>query len=406
MNLVATQEVALDNVLVCPKLPNQEFVKPPSDEEMVPFIKELRCIFGKSIGQDRLRPSRAQILWGMFYKKNVDFVALLWEDFMFQADNREISFARKENMPYPRFTKVIISHLIYKDKTIYIRNRINLHTIRDDSLLEEEPAKKPKPTKHPEPAKKSTPAKKDKALKRSKRDTTIHQAGGSSEGADSESKVPDEPKGKSIDTSEGTSLKLVVPNVSTAVSSESKNESWGDSGDEDNNKVMMKMFLKVMMIMNKLMINGQNPMIKKKKHKMMSTLTDAKPDDEDKGYKKMTNAKTKDADHVNVNQEGAGNQVKDDAQATQKTEIPVPSSSISSDYDVKYLNFDNIPLVDIEVVSMLDVNVQHEVPCTLSLLFIHVSVISEHNVINPPKTVITTSATTISSLMSSLFPHL
>ncbi|GKA90660.1 hypothetical protein Tco_0812530 [Tanacetum coccineum] len=90
---------------------------------------------GKTTGLDRLRESRAQILWGMYNKKNVDYVALLWEDFMYQADNREISSARKEHMPYPRFTKVIINHFISKDKTISMRNRIKLHTIRDDSLL-------------------------------------------------------------------------------------------------------------------------------------------------------------------------------------------------------------------------------------------------------------------------------
>ncbi|GJS63476.1 hypothetical protein Tco_0678040 [Tanacetum coccineum] len=56
-------------------------------------------------------------------------------NFMYQADNREISSARKEHMPYPRFTKVIINHFISKDKTISMRNMINLHTIRDDSLL-------------------------------------------------------------------------------------------------------------------------------------------------------------------------------------------------------------------------------------------------------------------------------
>ncbi|GKC90030.1 hypothetical protein Tco_1150679 [Tanacetum coccineum] len=94
-----------------------------------------RCISGKTIGLDTLRESRAQILWGMYNKKNVDFVALLWEDFMFQADNREISSSRKENMPYPRFTKVIINHFISKDKTISMRNRINLYTVRDDTLL-------------------------------------------------------------------------------------------------------------------------------------------------------------------------------------------------------------------------------------------------------------------------------
>nr|GFA48244.1 reverse transcriptase domain-containing protein [Tanacetum cinerariifolium] len=52
-------------------------------------------------------------------RKNVDYVALLWE----------------ENMPYPRFTKVIINHLISKDKTISVRNWINLHTVHDDTLL-------------------------------------------------------------------------------------------------------------------------------------------------------------------------------------------------------------------------------------------------------------------------------
>nr|GEY14056.1 hypothetical protein [Tanacetum cinerariifolium] len=71
----------------------------------------------------------------MFYQKNVDYVAFLWEDFMFQADNREISFARKDNMPYLRFTKVIITHFISKDKTISMRNKISLHTIHDDTML-------------------------------------------------------------------------------------------------------------------------------------------------------------------------------------------------------------------------------------------------------------------------------
>ncbi|GJV66154.1 hypothetical protein Tco_1476982 [Tanacetum coccineum] len=71
----------------------------------------------------------------MFNQKNVDYVALLWEDFMFQADNREISSARKKHMPYPRFTKDIINHFIFKDKTISMRNRINIHIVRNDTLL-------------------------------------------------------------------------------------------------------------------------------------------------------------------------------------------------------------------------------------------------------------------------------
>ncbi|GJV72381.1 hypothetical protein Tco_1492376 [Tanacetum coccineum] len=94
-----------------------------------------RCISRKSTGLARIGESRAQVLWGMNNQKNVDYVALLWEDFMYQADNREISSARKEHMPYPRFTKVIVDHFISKDNTISMRNIINLHTARDDSLL-------------------------------------------------------------------------------------------------------------------------------------------------------------------------------------------------------------------------------------------------------------------------------
>ncbi|GJS86582.1 hypothetical protein Tco_0769218 [Tanacetum coccineum] len=108
---------------------------------------------------------------------------------------------------------------------------------------------------------------------------------------------------------------------------------------------------------------------------------------------------------VNVNQKGAGNQVMDDAQATQKTEVPIPSSSISSDYTAKYLNFDKIPLVDTEVVSMMDINVQHEAPRTSPLITIPMSVIPEHTVANPPEIVTTASSITIYSLLSSLFPH-
>ncbi|GJS59049.1 hypothetical protein Tco_0653833, partial [Tanacetum coccineum] len=67
----------------------------------------------------------------MYHCKNVDFVELLWEDFAFQIDNH----FSKGTMPYPRFTKIIINHLISQNKSISIRNMINLHTARDDSVL-------------------------------------------------------------------------------------------------------------------------------------------------------------------------------------------------------------------------------------------------------------------------------
>ncbi|GKD70422.1 hypothetical protein Tco_1324512, partial [Tanacetum coccineum] len=149
---------------ICPRLPNQEFDEPPSDEEIVSFVKELgykgdirsvaevytdhmyqhwrtftdiinKCLSGKTTTLDKIRLSRAQILWAMFYKKNVDFVELILEDFMFQIDNRDSSAKRKENMPYPKFSKAIIQHFISKDKSISMRNRMFMHTVRDDNVL-------------------------------------------------------------------------------------------------------------------------------------------------------------------------------------------------------------------------------------------------------------------------------
>nr|GEV50004.1 hypothetical protein [Tanacetum cinerariifolium] len=141
-----------------------QFVELPFEDDLLSFIKELgysgncemlstirtdqmhqpwrtfgavinKCISGKTTGVDRLGESGAQILWAMYNQMNVYYVALIWENFMCQADNKEISSARKEHMPYPRFTKVIINHFISKENTISIRNRINLYTIRDDTLL-------------------------------------------------------------------------------------------------------------------------------------------------------------------------------------------------------------------------------------------------------------------------------
>nr|GEZ66666.1 hypothetical protein [Tanacetum cinerariifolium] len=89
-------EVFREILQICPRLPNQDFVELPLEEDLLTFIKELvtLCIFGKTTGLDRLRESRAQIMWAMYNKMNVDYVALLREDFM-----------------------------------------INLHTVRDDTLL-------------------------------------------------------------------------------------------------------------------------------------------------------------------------------------------------------------------------------------------------------------------------------
>ncbi|GKE12197.1 hypothetical protein Tco_1415748, partial [Tanacetum coccineum] len=92
-----------------------------------------KCLSGKVSGLDKIRISRVQILWGMYYKKNLDFVALIWEDLAYQIDNKDSK--KQDKMFYPRFTKIIIHHILEKDKSISMRNRTFMHIARDDSLL-------------------------------------------------------------------------------------------------------------------------------------------------------------------------------------------------------------------------------------------------------------------------------
>nr|GEW77691.1 putative reverse transcriptase domain-containing protein [Tanacetum cinerariifolium] len=70
---------------------------------------------------------------GMYYKKNVDFAYLLWEDFLHQVKHKD---AKKSNeMYYPKFIKVIINFFMTKDPLIPRRNKVNWHYVRDDQMF-------------------------------------------------------------------------------------------------------------------------------------------------------------------------------------------------------------------------------------------------------------------------------
>ncbi|GJT06806.1 hypothetical protein Tco_0841268 [Tanacetum coccineum] len=409
-----------------PRLPNQDFVESPSEEEMVPFIKELgytrkcdmlsdihtdhmhlswrtfdalinRCIIGKSTVLDRLRPSRAQILWGMLNQKNVDYVALLWEDAMFQANNREIS-----STYYQMYGTLIPEEMINQD------------------IKEEEPAKKPKRAK--KPAKKSTtvptsgvvirdtpgvsvskkkaPAKLKKVLKKRKLDIHMLHASGSDDVVGSQPKVLDESQDKTTGINKGTGTKPVVPNVPKD-HYESENESWGNSKDDDSNddgsddipndddndvdsdadadnEAHDSERTDSDEDENPNLI--QNDDAKEEyKEEYVHTPDNYKFSNDDEEYKELykdVNVSLKDAKHK---EEGKGDLEMTDAGRDDKTEGPMQSSLVSSDFASQFLNLDNVPPVENEVVSMMNVKVRHEEPSTQtpSFLTIHVMVIPE-----------------------------
>nr|GFA24571.1 hypothetical protein [Tanacetum cinerariifolium] len=100
---------------ICPRLTSQSFIKPPFEEEILAILHFLghsgeirkltdvninklyqprrsfaaiinKCLIEKSSGCDSLRLSQAQILYGLYHKRNVDF-AYLMDDHIFSTIN-------------------------------------------------------------------------------------------------------------------------------------------------------------------------------------------------------------------------------------------------------------------------------------------------------------------------------
>nr|GFC31468.1 hypothetical protein [Tanacetum cinerariifolium] len=86
---------------ISPRIPNQPFADLPTEEEVLDFLS-------KSSGVDSFRLSQAQLLWGFYHKINIDFAYLIWEDFVYQVENK--SQKRSNEMNYPRFIKVVSRH--------------------------------------------------------------------------------------------------------------------------------------------------------------------------------------------------------------------------------------------------------------------------------------------------------
>nr|GEV90168.1 retrotransposon protein, putative, unclassified [Tanacetum cinerariifolium] len=92
-----------------------------------------KCLTGKSSGYDSLKLSQAQILWGLYHKRNIDYAYLMWENFVYQVEHKNQKMSNE--MYYPRFTKVIIHHFTSKDPSIPRRNKVNWHYVRDDYMF-------------------------------------------------------------------------------------------------------------------------------------------------------------------------------------------------------------------------------------------------------------------------------
>ncbi|GKD13063.1 hypothetical protein Tco_1197470, partial [Tanacetum coccineum] len=72
---------------ICPRVEGVNFTDVPDDDTTIAFLIKLGYK-------------------GMFYKENVDYPKLIWEDLAYQINHRKEKRSRRKNMPFPRFTKI------------------------------------------------------------------------------------------------------------------------------------------------------------------------------------------------------------------------------------------------------------------------------------------------------------
>ncbi|GKC18581.1 hypothetical protein Tco_1020731 [Tanacetum coccineum] len=274
-----TLEVFKDIFQICPRVQGRDFDPLPSEEDTMSFLRELghtgeinslndvvvdqmhqpwrtfaalinRGLSGKTNGLDKLRLSKAQILWGMFYQKNVDFVELLWEDFIYQIENRV--YKKQEKIPVMKESKAYKTYLGYATGDVPPKmaqkfkkaspSKKDIGVVIREALVETKSKSKEKEKvdvthgKGIELLSKvalTEEAQMKEVRKKSLRDFNKTHPSGSGTVAK---------KPQSVDkitptvTSEGTSDKLGVPNVTEDDSTESESESWGNDEEDNNNE--------------------------------------------------------------------------------------------------------------------------------------------------------------------------
>ncbi|GJQ89296.1 retrovirus-related pol polyprotein from transposon TNT 1-94 [Tanacetum coccineum] len=121
-----------------PKIFMQQFwytIKKVKDSESYEFLlANKKCIVNADVFR-KIMDIGPRVKGEEFTEENVDYPELIWEDFAFQIYHRKERKSRRETMPFPQFTKVIINHFLSKHKSLSKLQFQHYHTIKDDGIV-------------------------------------------------------------------------------------------------------------------------------------------------------------------------------------------------------------------------------------------------------------------------------
>ncbi|GJW10093.1 hypothetical protein Tco_1575920 [Tanacetum coccineum] len=222
-------EVFRDILNICPRIQGQEFDEPPTEEEALSFIRELGH-FGEIKYITDVIVDHLHQPWRTF--ASIINKCLCRKDLAYQIDNID---SKKQDKMYHEIdletcrhssiwtNQALLDSVSYK--TYYVissgaepsKSRKSQKKSDSAILSKEYPSKKKSAKSKKVAAAKPKPTKKKAPVK-----------------ADRGRGVPNEQHRKNSGIDEGTGTKPRVPNV-PKYDSESEKESWGDSGEEDDN---------------------------------------------------------------------------------------------------------------------------------------------------------------------------
>nr|GEX22545.1 hypothetical protein [Tanacetum cinerariifolium] len=394
----------------------KDFDALPSEEDIVSFLRELghsgvinslndvvvdqmhqpcrtfaalinQCLSRKTSGLDKLRLSRDQILWGMYYQKNVDYVELLWEHFIYQIHNKVYKTpTMKESKAYKTFlgyaTGVVPPKITRKlKKASPSKKDSNLVSIDEK------------------------PVTKGKRVKRSIKKSSTKPAIGIiiiKSHVETKSKRKEEldvTRGKGIDLL--SEVALTEEAQMKEGNDEDNNNDDNDSENEGNDEENKSDDDKTPSESEKEVKDNDE-----EEDKIVHTPSNS-DDDEDANPESKNNDKSEGDEDRGM--DDMTNQFSDDVQdkeadtVAKETKVLYASFSHSSSLASKFLKFSDIDPNDGEIVSPLDVHVHHEVPRihTSTLLTVPVLVIPEASSVC---TTILQSSQTFTSTLKQLTP--
>ncbi|GJW49358.1 hypothetical protein Tco_0090709 [Tanacetum coccineum] len=259
------------------------------------------------------------------------------------------------------------------------QKRSDLAILSEESPSKKKPSKAKKdvpstkkPVTKPKPTKKKAPVKADRgkglnvllevalsetaqlkeATKQSKKDFHISHASGSGDGTDFELRVPDEQQYKISSVDKGTEEDDDDEDDSEEESDDDKgNDDDGgdnDDNDDDSNNERIESD------------RDENPNLNQSNEEHEEMI-----DDEEKMDKEEDDDVTKELyKDVNVNLGNKDAEITDaeqgGAEQHNKTEGPMQSSSVSSDFTSKILNLENVSPTNNDIASLMDTTVRHE----------------------------------------------